>query len=165
MTRDVWIGLATFGVAVLYWLGADRIRLSPLDGPVTAQGLPKSLAYALGCLAILLVVRGLTVERRVARAAGPRPRLSAEERREALRPHLRAAGMLALGVGYLMVLHTLGYILSLILLMTGVALYIGERPRPTLFVTAILGALLFYVIFVVGLGIPLPDGLLAPVLG
>ena len=57
--RDCWIGLAIMLLAAIYWLEADKIRISPLDGPVNASGLPKSLAYALGGLALVLVARSL----------------------------------------------------------------------------------------------------------
>lgn len=59
MPRDFWIGLVTLGFAVLYWFEAAKIRISPLDGPVGAAGLPKVLAYALGVLSVLLIGRAL----------------------------------------------------------------------------------------------------------
>lgn len=169
MPRDVWIGVVVCGFAVLYWLEADKIRVSPLDGPVGASGLPKSLAYALGVLAVLLIVRSIAVARiaakapaagakvattqKVAKAAAPEA-----EAAPGMRPHLRALGMLALGIGYLLVVPHLGYALSVMALMLAVALYVGARPGPRTFAVAGIGGVFFYVLFVQVLDIPLPPG-------
>src|SRR5690606_18326787 len=107
MPRDFWIGLVTLGFAALYWTEAGKIRISPLDGPVGASGLPKSLAYARGLLSVLLIARALIGKFR------PLPQSDAaaapQSRAEMLRPHLRAIGMLAIGVVYLLMIGTIGY--------------------------------------------------------
>src|SRR3546814_16166124 len=74
MPRDAWIGVVFLVLAVVYWIAADGIRISPLDGPVTAAGLPKSLGYALGGLSVLLILRRLALRRSVVgRPAAPPP--------------------------------------------------------------------------------------------
>jgi len=59
-TADTWIGVLMLIAAVVYWLEANKIRISPLDGPVGASGLPKSLAYVLALLSVVLIVRGVS---------------------------------------------------------------------------------------------------------
>jgi putative tricarboxylic transport membrane protein len=157
MTRDAWIGVVFLAFAVVYWIAADGIRISPLDGPVTAAGLPKSLAYALGGLAVLLIVRSLTLRWLVAGRTAPGEQ--EEERGPDLRQHLRAVGMLAIGVAYLLAVPYLGYTLSIIALLFAAALYIGARFGPKTAAIAALGGAFFYLLFVQLLGIPLPPGM------
>lgn len=170
MTRDAWVGVVFLAFAVVYWIGADHIRISPLDGPVTAAGLPKSLAYALAILAVLLILRSLAVKR----IASARPAASGAAEDEQgdlgnLRLHLRAAGMLALGVGYLLAVPYLGYVLSVSILLLATAVYAGGRFGAKLAAIAAIGGVFFYFFFVKLLHIPLPPGLwpdlLRPLLG
>lgn len=160
MTRDTWIGLVFLAFSVLYWIAADGIRISPLDGPVTAAGLPKSLAYALGGLAVLLMLRSVALKRLAASKPAAEPQTDEEaEGKSAWKLHLRAIGMLALGVGYLLIVPYLGYALSIILLLLAVALYIGAKfGRKTLAIAGI-GGVFFYLLFVQFLHIPLPAGI------
>ena len=161
MTRDAWIGVVFLALAIVYWIAADGIRISPLDGPVTAAGLPKSLAYALGTLAVLLILRSLALKRPAAgkavepAAAGP----TVESQPSALHRHLRAIGMLAFGIGYLLVVPYLGYTLSVMGLLLGVAVYVGARFGAKPAAIAGLGCLFFYALFVQILNIPLPAGI------
>jgi hypothetical protein len=165
--RDVWIGLAMLAGAGLYWLGADGIPISPLDGAVNAAAMPKTLAYALGAFAILLIVRALSIEtmaRRAAAQAGePEPALPATAPK--IGTHLRAVGVLGIGVGYLLILYLTGYLIAAALLIMAMATYVGARFGPRLAAVAIALAVGFHVVFVELLGIPLPPGLLAPLLG
>lgn len=161
MTRDAWIGFVFLAFAIVYWIAADGIRISPLDGPVTAAGLPKSLAYALGGLALLLILRSLTVKRM---AAGTRPQPAAaapgeEPGRSNFHEHLRAAGMLGLGIGYLLVVPYLGYTLTIVGLLLATAIYAGARFGLKTAAIAGVGGLFFYLLFVQFLHIPLPPGL------
>lgn len=170
MTRDAWIGVVFLAVAVVFWIAADGIRISPLDGPVTAAGLPKSLAYALGALSALLIVRSFAVKRIA--TAKPVGGEAGEENASdlgSLRQHLRAAGVLAIGVVYLLAVPYLGYTLSIFGLMLAMAVYAGARFGAKTGLIAALGAVFFYFFFVKLLHIPLPPGLwpdlLRPLMG
>ncbi|HLT01226.1 MAG TPA: hypothetical protein VK001_03565, partial [Geminicoccaceae bacterium] len=66
MTRDTGVALVLLALAGLYWLGADQIRVSRLEGIVGAQAVPKSLALALAILSALLIVQELWRARRIA---------------------------------------------------------------------------------------------------
>lgn len=169
--RDVWIGLVMLAGAVLYWYGAEGIPISPLDGEVNAAAMPKALAYALGALALLLILRALFIEvmaRRAAAAsaasAGATGAGPAEEGAARRKGHVRALGMLAIGLAYLLVLDTLGYAVSVALLIFGVAVYMGLRASPRVVAIAVLLAAGFYLIFARLLDIPLPEGILSGIL-
>lgn len=156
--KDTWIGLFMLAVAAIYWNEATKIRISPLDGPIGASGLPKTLAYTLGALAIVLIARdllGVYLARRSAIAA-----TDPEPRKGSLRAHMRAAGMLALGIGYLLVVPYLGYVISIGLLVGAVSLYIGAPLSLRTLLVAVIGAGFFYLLFVQFLGIPLTPGML-----
>ena len=164
VTKDLWIGLTVLLVAAIFWFEAGKIRISPLDGPVNAAGLPRSLAYALGGLAIILMLRSL-----VGTALGYRS-ASADNREstlaEAMRPHLRAIGMLAIGVGYLLIVSWLGYAITIVALLLAVSLYNGAGPNLRTVAVALIGGVLYHLLFVEFLGIPLPPGqILGPLLG
>src|SRR3546814_14293847 len=73
--------------------------------------------------------------------------------------------MLAFGICYLLVVPYLGYMLSIIGLMLGVALYIGARFGAKPAVIAGLGGLFFYLLFVQVLNVPLPAGIWPSLLG
>ncbi|MGH1478745.1 MAG: tripartite tricarboxylate transporter TctB family protein [Geminicoccales bacterium] len=162
INRDVWIGIVMLLVAVVYWLEADKIRISPLDGPIGASGLPKSLAYALGALAIILIIRsvvGALAARKVA------PSDNVEEHPLDVQPHLRALGLLVIGVGYLLLVSWLGYIITVAALLLAVSLYIGAAFNLRTILIAVIGGVFYHLLFVEFLGIPLPAGQLLGPLG
>lgn len=151
--RDAIVGLALLAIAGLYWLGADVIPRSPLSGTVGAEGLPKALAYALAGLAAVLIARSF-LEKRAAAAEWPQP----EEVRSKRRDHLRALGVLMIGIGYIVLLPYLGYGLSVVLLVAAAAWYNGRPLSWTLLVTAVGAGVFFYLLFVLFLDIRLPAG-------
>jgi putative tricarboxylic transport membrane protein len=154
VTRDSAIAVGLIGIAGLYWLGADQIRVSRLEGIVGAQAVPKGLAVCLAILSTLLIAQDLWRGRRAAGAVG----VEADQVSGSY-AHLRALGMLLIGVGYLALVGTIGYVPAVALLVVATALYLGESWSARLAVLAIGLALLYYVIFVRLLGIPLPPGM------
>lgn len=160
LNRDVWIGIVMLLVAVVYWLEADKIRISPLDGPIGASGLPKSLAYALGALAIILIIRSVAGALAARKAA---PSDDVKEQPLDVQPHLRALGLLVIGVGYLLLISWLGYIITVAALLLAVSLYIGAAFNLRTILIAVIGGVFYHLLFVEFLGIPLPAGqLLGP---
>jgi len=153
VSRDTGVALGLLVLAGLYWLGADQIRVSRLEGIVGAQAVPKSLAVALALLATLLIAQDLWRTRRAAAAAGGGE--PAGGRTEA---HLRAAGMLLIGMAYLVVVGTLGYLPAIALLVLAAARYMGRPWSAELVLLAAGMALFYYLIFARVLGIPLPAG-------
>lgn len=172
--RDVWIGLVTGIGAVAYWRVADDIPISPLDGAVNATVMPKALATAMFVFSVLLILRALVIEavairaaRKAAAAADPKPVAEAAVEGHVFTPrqHLKAAGVLAIGIAYLLLLPIIGYIPGIFLLVTVLSIYIGARPglMPVAVGAAI--ALAFFGLFKLILGIPMPAGIFAGLLG
>ncbi|MFM1816287.1 MAG: hypothetical protein RLZ98_2982 [Pseudomonadota bacterium] len=154
MNKDIISGIAIGGVAIAYWLGADAIPKSVLAGQVGADGLPKLLAYVLGALALILTLKGVFLAMRP--AGGPSEEVGEVHGWHA---HKRAFGLLAMAIGYIVAVPYLGYLLSIGILMAGVALYNGAKPSLMLIGIAAAGAVIFYVLFVLVLNIPLPPGI------
>jgi putative tricarboxylic transport membrane protein len=154
VTRDSSVALGLLVLAGLYWLGADQIRVSRLEGIVGAQVVPKGLAVSLAMLAALLMAQGLWRARRTAAGLG-------DQDTDAGRAggHLRAAGMLLIGVAYLVLVGTIGYLPAIALLVLAAARYMGRPWSAQLIAVAVGGAFLYYLIFVRLLGIPLPPGI------
>jgi hypothetical protein len=154
VTRDTAVGLSLLLLAGFYWFGADQIRVSRLEGIVGAQVVPKGLAVSLAMLSVLLIAQDLWRTRRGAAAAGG-------EDREAggAAAHLSAAGMLLIGVGYLVVVNTIGYVPAVALLVLATARFMGRPWSVELILLAVGGALLFHLLFARLLGIPLPPGI------
>lgn len=160
--RNICIGVFMLLLALLYWFEANKIRISPLDGPVGASGLPKSLAYALGTLAILMIVRNLVVINLNRRAGPTQSTATATDGKHLsvrMLPHLRAIGMLLIGVAYLLTVSWLGYIPAIAGLLLIVALFSGAPFRLKTLLFAVIGSVICYLLFVRFLGIPLPDGI------
>lgn len=154
MTRDTGIGLGLLLLAGLYWLGADQIRVSRLEGIVGAQAVPKGLAVSLAILAALLIAQDLW---RARRAAAVAPGKDADA--GVTEAHLRAAGMLLIGMGYLVVVNTIGYVPAVALLVLATARFMGRPWSVQLVLLALGGALVYYLLFARLLGIPLPPGI------
>ena len=151
--RDIVAGVAALVLAGLYWLGADDIPKSALIGDgIGADALPKGLAGALALFSIMLIGRCALAWR------GADARRDEAANREELRRHLRAAGMLAIGVVFLLVLSHLGYVVSAFALACATALYNGHALDRRLWMFGAGLTLAFYLLFVKLLGIPLPAG-------
>lgn len=153
MTRDTGVGLGLLLLAGLYWLGADQIRVSRLEGIVGAQAVPKGLAISLAILSALLIAQNLWGARRAATVRDEDGEVAGTG------AHLRAAGMLLIGIGYLAVVNTVGYVPAVALLMLVTARFMGRPWSPELVLIAVGGALLYHLLFARLLGIPLPSGI------
>lgn len=161
--RDVWIGLGTIVFSLLYWLAADDIPISPLDGQVNAAMIPKTLAWAMVLFCLLLIGRALLVEwffvSAARKAGGPVEREVDEEAKSFTKAeHLKAFGILVIGIGYLLILPILGYILSMALLIFVVSVYIGAKAGWYSAGVGVVLAVCYYLLFVRLLSIPLPSG-------
>lgn len=169
--RDLWIGLVTLIFAGVYWQAADGIAISPLDGVINAGALPKMLAIALMLFSVLLIMRALLTEvmylraaRRAAGIAADRPEEEAGKQFTNAQ-HLKAAGVLVIGVAYLLILPYLGYIVSASMLIGVMAVYIGAKPNAYTLSVAVGVTIIFYLLFVQFLDIPLPSGFWPSLIG
>lgn len=152
--RDVVAGIGLMIVAFVYWWFATAIPVSPLDDSIGAGGLPTTLATLLGLLAFSLVARGGWQI-----AAGRAERIDPEQDRKRVGVLSRAAAMVLLGAGYLLLVGTLGYVITISLFLLCVALFLGIGWSWQVPVVAAGGAAVLWVIFVFILGIPQPLGL------
>jgi hypothetical protein len=158
--RDAIVGAALLVFSGIYWLGANAIRVSPLEGSVGAAGLPKGLAYVLAILSIYMIARNL-----LAPSVRPDDGVAQERKPFPWRQHLRALWVVIFGAGYLLLLERAGYVISVALLMGATAYFLGLRPIGKVLLFAVLGGAFFYVLFVLVLKIPFPEGVLSGILG
>jgi hypothetical protein len=151
LTRDAVVGVAACAFGLAYWLMADAVPTSLLSDQVGAGGVPKVLASALTILGAIQVWRG--VRQRVAVAPSE------------MSAHGRALGLLILSCIYVAVMPHLGFLPTTALLIVAVSVYAGIRVgRGTLIVGAVSGVA-FWLVFAKLLGIAMPSGVLAGVLG
>lgn len=160
--KDLLAGALMLGVAGFYGWAASVISTSRLDDTVGAAGWPLALSTALAALAVILILRSASqilvarAEKARGDASGPDPSGPGWSR------HVRALGMLAFGVGYVLLLPVIGYAASIACLLLAVAIYSGARPGFRTVLFAVTASGLAYAIFVAALGIPLPAGMLLP---
>jgi hypothetical protein len=108
----------------------------------------------LGAVGLLIVARAL-----LARPAA-QPARAADSRDDTQAPPLRALGLAAIAVSYVLLVTIIGYAVAIALLIATVAVYEGEKPSLRLAITAAGGAAAFWLLFVKLLGVPQPPGLL-----
>jgi putative tricarboxylic transport membrane protein len=149
LIKDLGCGVAGLALAAAYYFLADELPRSLLADPTGADGLPKVLAVLLGGLSLLLIIGAL-------RRRSP----ANEAPEEGLVKHLRSAGMLGLGVLYLVTVAWLGYLPTIVLFILAVALYGGTRPGWQPVVVSAVGGVLLWFTFTRLFGIPMPAGTL-----
>lgn len=154
MSRDFALGGAAFALAAGYYLLAATIPSSLLADDVGPQGLPKMYAAVLAGLSILLMIRS---GRR--RPIAPPPPIAAADSGIDWRSQIwRVAGLLGIGVVYVAVVPTAGYLVSIAALIAVTTYYQGGVVNRYVLGVAVSGAVFLWLIFVVLLGIPQPPG-------
>ena len=148
MARDLVCSIALLAVAAGYYYLARGIASSALADEVGAAGLPTIYAFALGSIGLIMalqaIVKGL---------------LNRAEVREAVDLRLmlrRAGGVLGIGIGYLLIVSVVGYMIALVIVLAAMLIYFGERASGRIALAATVGAGLFWVLFDRLLGIPMP---------
>lgn len=155
MDRDFAFGSAMLALAVPYYLMADAIPTSLLSDAVGPGGLPKTYALILAGLSLVLMAQSVARQRRAAARALWAAGAVRIERAQLL----RAAGMLAIGFFYVLMVPYLGYIPTIALLIAGTTYYQGGTMTRQAGIVAVGGALFFWLLFVLVLRIPQPPGL------
>jgi len=143
---DIALGLVATALGLGWYWQAASIEDSLLSDAVGAGGVPMALALLMAGAGVLLVLRSL----RTAPLAAQPGRSAAA--------HAKAAGLLALMVGYMLAAPLLGYALTIGLFATLVAAYAGARIG---FAVAAFGAgvaAVFWGGFVGLLGVAFPTG-------
>ena len=135
------LGCLMLAVAGAYYAAGTLIPESELADAVGPQGLPKTYAVVLAALSLILVVKS-------AKAAP-------DDQRYALG---RVAGMLAIGVVYIIAAPWVGYIPSIAALILVTIYYQGGAIDRRVALISVSGAVFFWLLFVFVLGIPQPAG-------
>lgn len=152
MDKDVFFGSATLAIGVAYFWMATAIPTSQLSDAIGPQGLPKAYAILLAFFSLILIGRSLR------RRAEPRPADRAGGNRAERPPLWRVAGMLAIGVVYILVAPVFGYVLSIAGLLLATTYYQGGAVNRQVAMVAASGAIFFWLLFVILMGIPQPPG-------
>ena len=180
MTADRVLGLAALALAAGYYAMAAAIPVSTLADAVGPAGLPKIYGVALGVLGVALLVQsglGTRDSGLGERSSGLGARDSGLENSESPNPESRIpnpdtaspnpdrnavakriAGLLAIGVLYIALVPSLGYLLSIALLIAATTYYQGGGLNGRVALVALGGAVLFWLLFVRVLSIPQPPG-------
>ncbi len=145
MTRDFALGCLMLAVAGGYYAAATLIPESQLADAVGPQGLPKTYAVVLAALSLVLIAQSLRSG--VPPAPFPLPAVLA-----------RVAGMLMIGVVYIIAAPWVGYIPSIAALILVTIYYQGGAINRRVALVSVSGAVFFWLLFVFVLGIPQPAG-------
>lgn len=151
MTRDAALGAITLGLAAGYYAMASAIPESLIADAVGPARLPKTYAAMLAGLSVILIAKSL-VRRRLASGES-----NARDGRDSTRAW-RPAGLLAIGVVYILIVPWLGYVLSIAALLLATTYFQGGVLNRRVAAVAGVGALLFWALFVLLLRIPQPSG-------
>jgi hypothetical protein len=167
---DLALGGAAIVLSAGWLIEVGRIPDSLLSDSVGAGGLPRLLGWAAGAIGVLLCARGLLARAlNGASPAGPndrRPRLRGDRlggdagHRASAHPHLRALGLLAILAAYVALAPWLGYAVATGLLLAAAASYAGAPRDRQLVLVPVAAGLLFWLLFVVAFGIPMPGSAL-----
>jgi putative tricarboxylic transport membrane protein len=154
MNRDLVFGFATLAIAVVYYALTSMIPPSDLSDPIGPQGLPRVYSFVLAALSILLIVRSLRTGRT------REPRMPNHRTSEPTNYGTgRVAGMLVVGVVYILVVPYLGYLVSVAMLITVTTYLQGGALNGRTVLVALSGAALFWAVFIWLLRIQYPAGL------
>ena len=148
MARDLVCSIALLTVAGGYYYLASGIGSSALSDEVGAAGLPVAYALTLGGIGLIMALQAVV--------KGLLKRTEAGEKLDLVFMLRRAAGVLGIGIGYLLIVTVVGYLIALIIVLATMLIYFGERPSGRIALAAIGGAGLFWVLFDRLLGIPMP---------
>ncbi|HVH28312.1 MAG TPA: tripartite tricarboxylate transporter TctB family protein [Vicinamibacterales bacterium] len=154
MQRDLAFGTAALALSIGYYWMARLIPESQLADSIGPQGLPTTYAILLGALALILIVRSLTVtvRQKLDTAVGIKADTETSRAR-------RATGTLIIGILYIVVVPWLGYLLSLAGLIFATTRYQGGAVNRQAAIVAVSGAVFCWVLFVLLMRIAQPPGL------
>ena len=153
MNRDLVFGLATLAIASVYYALTSTIPPSELADPIGPQGLPRMYSFVLAALSILLIARSLRTR------TNREPRTTEPSNHRSPVGSFRVAGMLLVGIAYIVVLPYLGYLVSVAMLIAVTTYLQGGVLTGRTVLVALSGAALFWAVFIWLLRIQYPAGL------
>jgi hypothetical protein len=158
-------GGAALAVSVLYYWMATSVPVSQLADAIGPQGLPKAYAVVLAALSLMLIIRSVRdrgsrkAERESSAMESDSPAARVADSRSR---SFRAAGMLLIGMVYILLAPWLGYLLSISGLIFSTTYYQGGTVGRQAALVALCGGVFFWVLFVAFMGIAQPPGLFPP---
>lgn len=155
ITRNLAGGLLSLLLGSVYLYFAYGIHKSALADSMGAGGVPQLYGWVMIGLSILLICQAIWAYVR----SHDKISWIQEWQGQGMKT-IKAAGLLCFGIVYLLIVDTLGYLLSIALLLFSVALYRGAPLGLRVLVTSIGGAIFIWTIFVIVLGVHMPQGLL-----
>lgn len=161
LSRDLVGGVASVVIGAVYLYFAYQLRSSALDDTMGPGGMPRILGWLLVGLGVVLAVQSLVRAPAAASGRGAAAEAPKGEWDGQGRKIYYAAGLLAIGVAYLFIVPTLGYVLSVALLIIATAAYLGAGLRTRVVAIGIGGAIFLYAMFVTLLGVRMPAGILS----
>ena len=153
-SRDFVGGLAAVMIAAIYLVFAYELRTSALDDSVGPGGMPRAYGWMMLVLGLMISAGAILKQMR----SGSTLDLKIEWKGQGRRI-LWAAGLLAIGVCYILGVGVLGYPVAIALLLIAVALYQGAKPGLHIAAIGIGGAAFLWAAFVIVLGVSMPKGL------
>jgi hypothetical protein len=160
VNRDLAFGAAGAIVAGGYYWQAASIPDTVLADAVGPRGMPIAYAAVLLVLSLILIARSLRDRgsgiRDVKGFGFPGGSPIPDPRSPRV---FRVTGMLAIGIGYVVVVPWLGYLATLACLIFVTSWYQSGIATRTTAVVAVAGAIVFWLVFVALLGIPQPPGI------
>lgn len=147
-SRELIGGALALALAVGYYAAAAALPVSLLSDEVGADGVPKAIAVALGLCGVVQLLRAAL--RQSPRAAGD------EAEAAGWLPHLRALGLLAIAVAFVVLTPSVGYLPATVILLFAVAAYAGQKVTPRLAAVAIAGGVVLWASFAKVLGVAMP---------
>ena len=151
MPRNVILGSTTLAISIVYYWLAGSVPVSQLSDAIGPQGMPKAYAITLAALSLILItgsLRGVRVP--TPPGAGGRTAL------------WRAAGTLLIGIGYILLVPWLGYLLGIAGLILATTYYQGGTLTRYSALVALAGGVMFWLLFVMLMGIDQPAGIFLP---
>ena len=164
MFTNAIAGLVLLALSVGYYLAADAMPASFLDTTVTSAAFPKFLAIGGGFLSVALIVQNLAAWRLVRKSASPSDEVEHPELFN-WTAHRRAVGLLAIVAAFVVAIEFVGYPVAIGLLILSVSVYQGYRFSWVPVAVAVAGGLLFWLFFMVLLGVHMPLGIFSQFAG
>jgi len=163
MLVNMLSGAVLLALSIGYYLVADAMPSSILDTTVTSAAFPKLIAIAGGFFSLLLIVQSLLTMRALPAIGDEAEEM--EDRQPAAElwcQHGRALGLILIIAGFVLAIEIVGYGIAVALLVFTVSLYQRYPLSVTSVGVSILSGVLFWLFFVVMLGVHMPSGMWNP---
>ncbi|MFT6944870.1 MAG: putative tricarboxylic transport membrane protein [Yoonia sp.] len=151
LSRDFVGGIAAIVIGAVYLSFAYDLRATALDDIVGPGGVPRAYGWVMVLLGACLCVATMVARLRVDIQA---------EWKDQGRRIVWAAGLLGIGIAYLLIVDTVGYLVSMVMLIAATMLYHGEKISRKVMATSLFGGAMLWALFVFVLDVSMPPGLL-----